>query len=230
MASCYSRDEYDEHSHERHHNSTEQLEDLIESSEGGTSVVSEIATFDHGRWNISIPDASQQPLTRNEGVFVYLTKSLSKAFVPPGSVYTSPSPIILSRGWNLIGAGWPNPGVMTDSMFNQIEAENGSCSMDKSMLNVACRLTVPEIDAYTPTFDSNGNVNGGQYLPWRSSTIDPKTGHPSWPQGQTDKQTGLFLNGNQIPFTSGMWVHAVTPLTWTPQGQECQNIVNGMCQ
>ncbi|HEV3310997.1 MAG TPA: hypothetical protein VG815_10825, partial [Chloroflexota bacterium] len=205
----------------------ESIESLTHSKE---RVVREIATFSGGRFNITIPGTGNQTLARNQGVFVDVTKT-TKLWTPPGQSFTAPAQMSLGRGWNLIGAGWPNPGVMTDSMFNQIETENGSCTINTDKITFddpECSATVSDIATFAPTFDVHGNVSGGQYLDWKPVPAFTKAAESGWVQSQN--VSGVYQTGNQVPFTSGMWVHAQTALTWTPQGTECQSIVNGMCK
>jgi hypothetical protein len=207
----------------------ENLEDSIESLSGheNESLVSEIATFNDGRFNVTIPDVNNQTLTRGEGIFVYVTSGPA-AWTPPGTPYTSATAIHLGTGWNLIGAAWPNPGVMTDSMFNEIETGNHACVIDSGYLHPTCSYTVNAISTYAPKFDSSGNVAGAQYLTWQPVQPFTSAAATAWVQART--VNGVALTGNQVPFTSGMWVRALKPLTWTPMGAECQSIVNGMCK
>ncbi|GEM_PF-2388511 len=176
--------------------------------------VQEVATFHNGAWSIAIPGVSaDQPLNRTDGLFVLTSVGTSSGspvtWTPSGAPYTSPASITFNHGWNLVAPTWPNPGLMTDSMFNQIEAENRACSADSSFTNASCDPTVSAIDAYAT----------GHYLDW-SPAGDDGNGDATWPQPY----------GNQIPFTNGMWVQSSRALSWTPQGTECQQIVAGMCQ
>ncbi len=99
---------------------------------------------------------------------------------------------------------------MTDSIFNQIEEQAGACT-SAVLTNAACSPTITEIKT---------TGAGGQTIDWKPSPNDA-SGNATWPQ----------TYGNQIPFTSGMWIYATKSLTWTVQGTECQTVVSsGVCQ
>jgi hypothetical protein len=199
-------------------NTTTLANDMTRSGQLPAGSVQAVATDHGGIWNVTIPGYTYAtPLTRNDGVFV-LSSSRGKTWTPSGTPYTSTSTINFGSGWNLVSAGWPNPGLNTDAIFNQIEAENNACQAD-AFTNGACNPTVSELDTYGPTYDSSGNVNGAQLFTWTPAAPD-SAGNATWPEPY----------GNQVPFTNGMWVHAGHSLSWTPQGTECQTISNGMCR
>ena len=149
---------------------------------------------------------------------------------------TAGAPINLAPGWNLIGASWPNPGVMTDSLYNQIESENNLCTVNATAKspaipydNPVCSPSLSNIATSRFQLDSKGNQAGGAYLDWKAvAQYNAAKDKGVWVQAQN--QGGVFQSGNQVPFTSGMWIHTQVPVTWTPQGTECQTINNGMCQ
>jgi hypothetical protein len=181
--------------------------------------VSAVAAFHGGLWNVAVPGyTSNISLQPSDGVFV-LSNSKG-AWTPSGALYSGTSTLNFGTGWNLVSAAWPNPGVMTDSLFNQVEAENHACHAD-SFTNGACDPTVTAIDTYGPTYDkATGTINGwGQYETWNPAAPD-SSGNATWPEPY----------GNQVPFTNGMWVKADHPLSWTPEGTQCQTIATGMCQ
>ncbi|HEV3310480.1 MAG TPA: hypothetical protein VG815_08175, partial [Chloroflexota bacterium] len=91
--------------------------------------VSAVAAFHGGLWNVAVPGyTSNIPLQPSDGVFV-LSNSKG-AWTPSGALYSGTSTLNFGTGWNLVSAAWPNPGVMTDSLFNQVEAENHACHAD----------------------------------------------------------------------------------------------------
>ncbi len=193
--------------------------DMTRSGQLPTGSVQEVATFKKGMWSISIPGVTvNHGLNRTDGMFVLTKLGSAMTYAPSGTPYTTPVTVHFGRGWNLVGATWPDPGVMTDAMFNEIQAETGACSHSQ-FANELCTPTVGAIDAYGPSFDHSGNVSGGQYLNWSPAGLDAN-GNPTWPQPY----------GNQVPFTNGMWVQSTKSLAWTPQGNECLTIANGMCQ
>jgi hypothetical protein len=192
--------------------------DMTRSGQLPSGSVQAVATNHGGIWSVTVPGyTSGSPLQRNDGVFVLSTTG-GKTWTPTGLAYTSPSTINFGSGWNLVAAGWPNPGLTTDAMFNQIEAENQACQAD-AYTNGACKPTVSEIDAYGPTYDSGGKVNGAQFIDWTPAAPD-SAGNATWPEHY----------GNQVPFTNGTWVHTDHALSWTPQGTECQAIASGVCK
>ncbi|HZT96878.1 MAG TPA: hypothetical protein VFB34_08580, partial [Chloroflexota bacterium] len=179
--------------------------------------VQALVTFRNGIWNATVPGyTADQPLTRTEGI--YLLSGSSGSYAPTGQPYTSPASLTFQSGWNLVAPTWPNPGLTTDAMFNQIEAENRACQAD-AFTNGACNPTVSAIDTYGPSYDSKGNVDGAQFINWSPAAPD-QAGNATWPEHQ----------GNQVPFTAGMWVNTDHSLSWTPQGTECQQIASGMCR
>jgi hypothetical protein len=174
--------------------------DMTRKGQLPAASVQEEATYHGGHWNLTIPGYSgNQTLSLTEGVFV-LSSADKQNWTPTGNVYTSPPTVHFGVGWNLVAPTWPNPGVMTDAMLNQIEAENHSCTVDAS--NPACAPTVSEIAPYA----------SGSYLEWRPAAAS--NGHATWPQTM----------GDSVPFTNGMWVQSTKPLDWIPQGVECQAI------
>ncbi len=181
--------------------------------------VQAVVTFRNGVWTASVPGyTADQSLYRTDGIFLLSNVSSPALYTPTGSPYKTPAPVSFTSGWNLKAPTWANPGLTTDSMFNQIEAENHACQAD-AYTNGACNPTVSAIDTYGPTFDSSGKSTGPGFINWSPAAPD-SAGNATWPESM----------GNQIPFTNGMWVNSSHPLTWTPQGTECQQITNGMCQ
>jgi hypothetical protein len=161
-----------------------------------------VGTFHGGTWKMTVPGFTpSQPIARNDGLFVL--SGTAGTYTPAGSAYTSPAQLSFRPGWNLVAATYPNPGVMTDSMFNEIEAENGSCTAADLTGNLPCSPTVAAIDGFA----------GGKYIPW--APAPPSGGHQSWPQSF----------GNRVPFTSGMFVDVPSGAspTWTPQGITCNS-------
>ena len=78
------------------------------------------------------------------------------------------------------------------------------------MTNQACSTTITEIK----TIGAAGTT-----IDWKPSAPGA-SGNATWPQTQ----------GNQIPFTNGMWIYATKALTWTVQGPECQTVDSaGQC-
>jgi hypothetical protein len=173
--------------------------------------ITEVQTYHNGVYSTYIPNGKGNPKTfsiaQTDGVLVESTAA--GTWTPSGTPYTSSPAISLVPGWNLVAATYPNPGLMTDSIFNQIEAQNGACTA-AILTNAACNPTVTQIKTIGA---------GGQSLVWTPTANSP-TGQATWPQSY----------GNQVPFTSGMWIYATTALTWTPQGSPCQSIdSSGVC-
>jgi hypothetical protein len=146
-------------------------------------------------------------LNRTDGIIV--TSTTAGTWHPAGALYTSAPTIALHAGWNLVAATYPNPGLTTDSIYNQVAQENGACTA-AILTNAACSPTITEIKTIGA---------GGTTVDWRPAATST-SGTATWPQTQ----------GNQIPFTSGMWVYAAKPLTWTVLGAECQSVdASGVC-
>ena len=61
-----------------------------------------------------------------------------------GGPVAGPNGVFYPPGWNLVAATYPNPGLMTDSIYNQIEAESGACTA-AILTNAACNPTVTQI-------------------------------------------------------------------------------------
>ena len=195
------------------------VNDMTGAGNLSSGSVGEMATFNHGVWNVSIPGYTDpQPLTRSEGVMV-LNTGAKGTYTPSGTPDETAPTIQFNQGWNLIAPTWPNPGLQTDSMYNELQAQNGSCTSSNEL--PSCSRPVSDIAAM------NGS---GTYLDWRpAAPFDPnntkcvggnaKMGTPCWFQTE----------GNSIPFTYGLWVNANQPLTWTPDGIDCQAITKGMC-
>ena len=108
-----------------------------------------------------------------------------------------------------MAATWPNPGLMTDSIYNEIAAQANACT-SAILTNAPCNPTITEIKSVGA---------GGQTIDWKPAAPDAN-GFATWPQ----------TYGNQIPFTSGMWIYAAKALTWTVQGSQCQSVdAGGVC-
>jgi hypothetical protein len=170
--------------------------------------ITEIQTYRNGKYQTYFPGKSKSfALSRTDGVLVQ--SSVAGVWAPSGSVYTSAPTIQLNQGWNLVAATYPNPGLTTDVIYNQIAAEAGACSA-AIVTNQACSTTITEIKTIGA---------GGATIDWKPAAPDA-SGNATWPQTQ----------GNQIPFTNGMWIYASKPLTWTVQGPECQTVDSaGQC-
>jgi hypothetical protein len=146
-------------------------------------------------------------LNRADGILV--TSTTAGTWTPPGTLYTSAPTINLSTGWNLVAATYPNPGLMTDAIYNQVAQESGACTA-AIVTNAACKPTISEIKTIGA---------GGTTIDWKPAAAD-SNGNATWPQTQ----------GNQIPFTSGMWIYATKPLSWTVLGNQCQTVdSSGVC-
>jgi hypothetical protein len=172
--------------------------------------ITEVQTYHNGAYQTYFPSkkgSKALPLAQTDGVLVQ--SSASGTWKPTGTPYTSSPAINLVPGWNLVAATYPNPGLMTDSIFNQIEAQNGACSAG-ALSNAGCSATITQIKTIGA---------GGQSIVW-TPTANTATGQATWPQ----------TYGNQVPFTSGMWIYASKALTWTPQGSPCQSVDgSGVC-
>ena len=171
--------------------------------------ITEVQTYQNGAYQTYYTKKVNKtiPLARTNGVLVYST--VAGTWHPTGSVYTTAPTITLQQGWNLVAATWPNPGLMTDAIFNQIDAENNACSAG-IVTNQACSPTITEIKT---------TGAGGATIDWKPAAADA-SGNATWPQ----------TYGNQIPFTSGMWIYSSKALTWTVQGTECQSVdSSGAC-
>jgi hypothetical protein len=188
---------------------TQQLVSSMESAGNLPSgAITEIQVYQNGAYQTYFPGKGKAlPLTRTEGVLV--TSNVAGTWTPSGALYTSGPTIQLNPGWNLVAATYPNPGLTTDAIFNQIEAETGACTA-AVLTNASCNPTITEIKSIGA---------GGQTIDWKPAPADP-SGNATWPQ----------TYGNQIPFTSGMWIYATKSLTWTVQGSQCQSVDStGVC-
>lgn len=164
--------------------------------------ITEVQTYHNGAYQTYFPGKKKAiSIAQTDGVLVQSTAS--GTWTPSGTPYTSSPAISLVPGWNLVAATYPDPGLMTDSIFNQIEAQNGACTA-AVLTNAACSPTITQIKTIG---------TGGQSLVW-SPTANSATGQATWPQ----------TYGNQVPFTSGMWIYASKALTWTPQGSQCGSV------
>jgi hypothetical protein len=188
--------------------STAQLVASMTSAGLPVGSITEVQTYHNGKYQNYFPGKGKAlPLARTDGVLVQ--SSAAGTWTPSGSVYTSAPSIQLSPGWNLVAATYPNPGLTTDVIFNQIAAESGACSA-AILTNQACSPTITEIKSIGA---------GGQTIDWKPAAAD-SSGNATWPQ----------TIGNQIPFTSGMWVYASKALTWAVQGTQCQSVdAAGLC-
>jgi hypothetical protein len=172
-----------------------------------TGSIVEIETYHNGYYQVWKPGAPPLPLHRTDGILI-LSKTAG-TWTPTGLPYTSAPTITLNPGWNLVATTYPNPGLSTDSIYNQIAAETGACTASV-LTNQPCSPTITQIKA----LDANG-----QYLVWTPAAPDAN-GNATWPQ----------TRGNLIPFTSGIWIYAVRPLTWVVQGSESQTVDDaGVC-
>jgi hypothetical protein len=169
--------------------------------------ITKIQLYHNGAYQTYIPGRGKDlPLTRTDGVLVYST--VAGTWTPSGTPYTSAATITLNPGLNLVAATYPNPGMMTDSTYNQVAAEAGACTA-AILTNAACSPTITEIK----TIGANS-----QTIDWKPSAN--ANGQATWPQ----------THGNQVPFTSGMWIVAAKKLTWTVQGSACQSVdSSGLC-
>ncbi len=164
--------------------------------------ITEVQTYHNGSYQTYMAGKKKTiPLAQTDGVLVDSTAA--GTWTPSGTPYTSSPAINLVPGWNLVAATYPDPGMMTDSIFNQIEAQNGACT-SAVLTNAACSPTVTQIKTVGA---------GGQALVW-TPTANSATGQATWPQ----------TYGNQVPFTSGVWIYATRSLTWTPQGSACGSL------
>ena len=170
--------------------------------------ITQVQVYQNGAYQTYKPFQGKAiPLTRTEGILV--TSNVAGTWTPSGTPYTSGPTISLQPGWNLVAATYPNPGLMTDSIFNQIEEETGACTANV-LTNGSCTPTITEIKSIGA---------GGQTIDWKPTPAD-STGNATWPQ----------TYGNQIPFTSGMWIYSTKAISWTVQGNACQTVdSSGVC-
>jgi hypothetical protein len=170
--------------------------------------ITQVQVYHNGKYQTYTPGKGKPiPLARTDGILV--TSSVAGTWTPSGTPYTSAPTITLNPGWNLIAATWPAPGLMTDSIYNQIAAQASACTAG-ILTNQACSPTITEIRAVGA---------GGQTIDWKPAQATA-TGNATWPQ----------TFGDQIPFSSGMWVYAARSLTWTVQGSQCGSVDSaGVC-
>lgn len=170
--------------------------------------ITSVQVLRNGKYQTYTPGKSAAlSLSRTDGVLV--TSNNAGTWTPSGALYTTAPKISLKPGWNLVAAGWPNPGLMTDTIYNQIAEEAGACTA-AILTNAQCNPTITEIKA----IGANGST-----IDWKPAVADAN-GNATWPQTQ----------GNQIPFTSGMWIYATRSLTWTVLGNQCQSVdASGLC-
>lgn len=184
---------------------------LVNSMTGAAQLpahsITKVQVYRNGALQTYTPGGTPLSLTRTDGVIVYSTAA--GTWTPSGTPYTSGATIQLNQGWNLVSTTWPNPGLTTDVIYNQIASEAKACTA-AILTNAACSPTITEIKTIGA---------GGKTIDWRPAAADAN-GDATWPQ----------TFGDQIPFTSGMWIYAVKPLTWTVQGSECQGVNSmGLC-
>jgi hypothetical protein len=170
--------------------------------------ITQIQLYHKGAYQTYTPGKGKAlPLARTDGILV--TSTVAGTWKPAGTLYTSAPTIQLNPGWNLVSATYPNPGLMTDTIYSQIAAETGACTVGV-LSNEACSPTITEIRTVGA---------GGQTIDWKPAPADA-TGNATWPQ----------TYGNQVPFTSGMWIYSTKALTWTVQGNQCQTVdSSGVC-
>ena len=170
--------------------------------------ITKIQLFQGGRYLTYTPGkGAPLKLTRTSGVIVY--SNVAGTWTPSGSLYTSAPTIQLAKGLNLVSATYPNPGLSTDTIYNQIAEEANACTAGV-LTNQACNPTITDISTIGA---------GGSTIDWKPAAADA-SGQATWPQ----------TYGNQIPFTSGMWIYASKALTWRVQGGECQTVdTSGVC-
>jgi hypothetical protein len=170
--------------------------------------ITQVQLYHNGAYQTYTPGTSAAlPLARTDGILV--TSSASGTWTPTGTVYTSAPTISLHSGWNLVAATYPNPGLMTDTIYNEIAAQANACGVGV-LTNKACSPTITQIKTI-------GTY--GQPIVWTPTAAD-SSGNAVWPQAI----------GNQVPFTAGMWIYATKALTWTVQGSACQSVDSaGVC-
>jgi hypothetical protein len=185
---------------------------LVKSMTGAgqlpTRSITSIQVVHAGKTLTYIPGKSASfTVNRTDGIIVNSTAA--GTWKPAGALYTSAPSITLNTGWNLVSGTYPNPGLRTDAIYNQIAEQNHACTAT-ILTNAACSPTVTEIKSIGA---------GGATIDWKPAQPDA-SGQATWPQKQ----------GNQIPFTSGMWICAAKPLTWTVLGSQCQTVDStGVC-
>jgi hypothetical protein len=171
--------------------------------------ITQVQVWRNGALQTYIPGKSRPiSLVRTDGILV--SSNVAGTWIPSGTLNTSAPTIHLNPGWNLVAATYPNPGLMTDAIYNQVAAEAGACTA-AILTNQPCAPTITEIKAI--------GANGAT-IDWKPAAPDTGTGNATWPQ----------TYGNQIPYTSGMWIYAAKALTWTVQGTQCQSVdSSGVC-
>ena len=182
--------------------------DMTRAGQLPAGSITQVQVYQNGAYQTYIPGKGKAvPLARTDGILV--TSSVAGTWTPTGTPYTSAPTITLSPGWNLVAATYPNLGLVTDSIYNQIAEQAGACTAG-ILTNQACSPTISEIKAIGA---------GGATIDWKPAAPDA-TGQAVWPQ----------TYGNQVPFTSGMWTYATRSLTWTVQGSQCQSVdSSGVC-
>ena len=104
-------------------------------------------------------------------------------------------------------------------MYNELQAQNGSCTASNE--DPVCTKPVSDIAVMS---------DSGAYLEWTPAA--PYTNSPTCAGPVAMGTECWFQNeGNSAPFTYGMWVDAKQPLSWIPDGVDCQTIdSDGMCK
>jgi hypothetical protein len=190
--------------------SAQLVADMTRAGQLPAGSITEVETYHGGQWQTYFPASSTTPIpiARTDGVEVI--SNANGTWTPSGSVYTTAPTIQLQPGWNVVAATYPNPGLMTDTIYNQIAAEAGACS-GAVLTNQACSPTITEIK----TIGADGTA-----IDWKPAASDAN-GNATWPQ----------TLGNQVPFTAGMEIYATKALTWQVQGTSCTMVdAGGVCQ
>jgi RHS repeat-associated protein len=92
------------------------------TSKLGAGTISEVAIFTGGHYHLFVPGFSTElPLQAAQGIFVH--SSTAGTWSPSGTAYTSPQPVYLQTGWNLVAAPFPSSGIDAALIASQI----GTC-------------------------------------------------------------------------------------------------------
>jgi hypothetical protein len=99
---------------------------MNDPSQVGAGAVSAAGIYANGRFRLYVPGYStNQPLHPTSGFFV-LSKKAGTWTQAENSSYTSGQAVTLAKGWNLVAAPYPTPGLSTDTIVSQIQAQGGS--------------------------------------------------------------------------------------------------------
>ena len=131
---------------------------LLDAMNGQGGVCSEIDRWLNGGWDAHINGLPFNDFVIEPGKGYFLKCTVASQWTLEGFTFTSPVPLALQSGWNLIGVPHSQTGYMAQSLLDGIATQGGACS---------------EVDRW---------LNGGwdahiNNLPFNDFVIDPDKGY-----------------------------------------------------